>query len=150
MLGIRDQIDDDLLELLTEAKHRLRTLIHAGAHFDVVGAQHALPNLRDVTHQLIQLDAYRRAVSPSRETQQAADNAGRAIHFAHDRGRGGARLGVLSRPAQELRLHPDRGQRVVHFVRYAARDFADGGEFLARDELALCPQLVGPVIQRHE
>src|SRR5260221_6420107 len=41
-------VDHHLLQLLAEPQHRLGALVHLGAHFDVVGAQHALSNLRHV------------------------------------------------------------------------------------------------------
>src|SRR5439155_1654241 len=79
VLGIGHEIDDDLLELLAEAQHRLGGLIHAGAHLDVVGAEDTLADFRDVAHQLVELNPHRRDVGAAREAQQAADDARRAV-----------------------------------------------------------------------
>src|SRR6058998_1908345 len=89
-------------------------------------------------------------VGAARKPQQAARDARGAVHFPRDRGRRGARLRVLAGAPEQLGLDADRRERVVDLVRHAARDLAHGGELLARDQLALGTQLVGPVVQGHE
>ena len=150
MLGVGHEVNHDLLQLLAEAQYRLGALIHARAYFDVVGAEHSLPDLRDVTDQLVELNPHGRGVGAARQAQQAPHDAGGAIHLAYDRRGGGAGLGVLGRSAQQLRLHANRGERVVDLVGHTTRDLADCGQLLARNELALRAQLVGPVIQRDQ
>ena len=95
VLGIGHEVDDDLLQLLTQAEHRFGSLIHVRAHFDIVGAEHALANLRDVAHQVVELDPHGRDIGATGQAQQAPHDAGGAINFPHDRGGGGAGFGVL-------------------------------------------------------
>ena len=74
----------------------------------------------------------------------------RTVHFAHD-GRGRAAGFLIGGGAsQKLRLHPNGGQRIVHLVGHTTRDLADRGQLLARDQLALRPELVGAVVERDE
>jgi len=107
-------------------------------------------DLGHVVHQVVHLHARRGRVGAPGEAQQAAHDTRGAVHLAGDGGRRGAGVGILAGAAEQLGLHPDRRERIVHLVGHTAGDLAHRGELLARDQLALRPQLVGPVVQRHQ
>ena len=150
MLGVGDEVDHDLLQVLTEAEDRWDAEIELGQDLDVVGPQDALADLGHVADQVVHLDARGIGVGAAGEAQQAAHDARGAIYLAHDgRGRGFG-LRVARAALQQLGLHANRRERVVDLVGDAARDLADRGELLARDQLALGAELVGAVIERDE
>ena len=125
-------------------------MVERGAKLDAFGAQDTLADLRHVVHQVVHLHASRGGVGAARQAEQAADDARGAVHLARYGRRRGGRFGVLAGAAEQLRLHANGRERVVHLVRHAARDLADGRELLARDQLALGAQLIGPVVQGHQ
>ena len=150
MLGVRHQVDHHLLQLLAEPEDRGGGHVELGPQLHVVGPQHALADLRDVPHQLVELHPHGVGVAAARQAQQAAHDASGAVHLAYD-GRGrGVGVRVAGGALEQLGFHADRGEGVVHLVGDAARDFPHGGQLLPRDQLALGPQLVGAVVEGHQ
>src|SRR2546428_85400 len=144
ILRVRHEIDDHLLQLLTQAQDGGSGLVERGAKLHALRAQHALADLGHVVYQVVHLHARRGRVGAPGEAQQAAHDTRGTVHLAGDGGRRGAGVGILAGAAQQLGLHPDRRERIVHLVRHTAGDLAHRGELLTRDQLALRAQLERP------
>src|SRR2546428_8515960 len=64
--------------------------------------------------ELVELNPYGGGVGPARQAQQAPHDAGRAIDLAHDRGGGGAGLGVtIDRKSTRLNSSHDQNSYAV-------------------------------------
>ena len=136
MLGVREQIEHDLLKLERVGHRRRHRRIEAHDDIHLRVAERIAPQLERVLDDSIEIGRGALRLMLAREGQQIRDDLRRALRLVMNRlQRLAIRLAGFALVEQQLGERHDAGQRVVQLVRDPAHQLSDRGELLLLYEL---------------
>src|SRR5690349_4165969 len=149
LLGVGDEIQEDLDELVGVTQDAGKTSVGEKVHFDVVAAQGVFVKLERALDEIVDVEKLLLRRTGTREFEQVLHDARGAaglamgeIELAHE---GFVLASLASALAKKFGDAEDGGERVVQFVGDAGEHLAHGGEFLGLDELLFEALEVGDV-----
>src|SRR6185312_2218199 len=159
VLGVQDEVDEDLLQLAAVARDLGQRSIEGGDNLDVRGSKLVFEQEGCVAHDGVEIDAAELARTHAREVEQAVDNLRGAEGLLRDLVEDGLQASVrgficaqlfAELLAQHLGVAGDDGERRVDLVRNSSGKQTYGRELLGLRELRLHIDAVGDVVDDHD
>src|SRR5262249_55014718 len=137
MLGVKEEIEDPLLELVDVAFRGRQVGRVVGNDADPRQAQ----SCRSESHRLLddrrQIHWRALRLALTREEQETLDDLGHPLPLGHDQVDGSTQLRGQDLALEELTVADDYGERVVELVGHAGHELADRGELARLYQLRL-------------
>ena len=135
LLGIDQEIEQHLLDLVTVGKHFRQPTRERLDHLNVADLLLVGPQRERLAYHLVQIHHGTRGLALARERQQVADNAGGAFGFGQDDFQSLSRLVVDVAFGEPFGPRQDGRQRVVQLVGNAGNGLAERGHLLGLQQL---------------
>ena len=137
LLGVDDEVEQDLLELVRVGEHLRQAGGKRGQHGDVRDALFVGAQRERLADDVIEIDHRARGVTLAREGEEVAHDAGRALRLAEDDVQAAPRRIVHLALRQPLGPREDRRERVVQLVGDAGDRLAERGHLLGLQQLVI-------------
>ena len=133
LLGIGDQVQEDLSELARVAENQREIRGSREIHGDAIGAERMFMKLQAALDEFTQIEANLAGLWRAREGQETLNDLGGTTRLAMGNFELAAGGIVGGRIAQKFGDAEDGGERIIQFVGHAGNHLAHGREPLALD-----------------